>query len=363
MTKVWQVGIVGCGVISRAYVKGLAPFDHVAIAAVADLNPEAAAALAAEVGCPALSVDALLERPDIDIVLNLTIPKAHAEVDIKALEAGKHAYSEKPLAVDRGQGRAVVEAAATHGLRLGCAPDTFLGGGQQTARHAIDQGMIGEPVAATAFMLSRGHEAWHPAPEFYYEAGGGPMLDMGPYYLTALVNLMGPIRKVSGMTRITFPERTITSQPLAGKVIRPEVPTHYAGTVEFHSGAIGTIIQSFDVWGGALPRIEVYGTEGSLGVPDPNTFQGPVTHLAGIFRNREWTEVPLTHSDQVLRGIGLADMAHALTQDRPHRADGDLAHHVLEVMELFRESSALGRHLDTATTCRRPEPLPSAGGF
>ena len=189
------------------------------------------------------------------------------------------------------------------------------------------------------------------------------MLDMGPYYLTALVNLMGPIRKVSGMTRITFPERTITSQPLAGKVIRPEVPTHYAGTVEFHSGAIGTIIQSFDVWGGALPRIEVYGTEGSLGVPDPNTFQGPVTHLAGIFRNREWTEVPLTHSDQVLRGIGLADMAHALTHDRPHRASGDLAHHVLEVMELFRESSALGRHLDTTTTCSRPEPLPIAGGF
>lgn len=361
--KVWQVGIVGCGVISRAYVKGLAPFDHVVIAAVADLNPEAAAALASEIGCPALSVDALLDRSDIDIVLNLTIPKAHAEVDIKALEAGKHAYSEKPLAVDRGQGRAVVEAAATHGLRLGCAPDTFLGGGQQTARHAIEQGMIGEPVAATAFMLSRGHEAWHPAPEFYYEAGGGPMLDMGPYYLTALVNLMGPIRKVSGMTRITFPERTITSQPLAGKVIRPEVPTHYAGTVEFHSGAIGTIIQSFDVWGGALPRIEVYGTEGSLGVPDPNTFQGPVTHLAGIFRNREWTEVPLTHSDQVLRGIGLADMAHALTHDRPHRAGGDLAHHVLEVMELFRESSALGRHLDTTTTCSRPEPLPSEGGF
>ncbi len=361
--KVWQIGIVGCGVISRAYVKGLALFDHVAIAAVADLNPDAAAALAAEIGCPALEVDALLDRSDIDIVLNLTIPKAHAEVDLKALAAGKHAYSEKPLAVDRGQGRAVVEAAAASGLRLGCAPDTFLGGGQQTARHAIDQGMIGEPVAATAFMLSHGHEAWHPAPEFFYEAGGGPMLDMGPYYLTALVHLMGPIRKVSGMTRITFPERTITSQPLAGKVIRPEVPTHYAGTVEFHSGAIGTIIQSFDVWGGALPRIEVYGTEGSLGVPDPNTFQGPVTHLAGIFRNREWTEVPLTHSDQVLRGIGLADMAHALTHDRPHRAGGDLAHHVLEVMELFRESSALGRHLDTTTTCSRPEPLPIAGGF
>ena len=223
--------------------------------------------------------------------------------------------------------------------------------------------MIGEPVAATAFMLSRGHEAWHPAPEFYYEAGGGPMLDMGPYYLTALVNLMGPIRKVSGMTRITFPERTITSQPQAGKVIRPEVPTHYAGTVEFHSGAIGTIIQTFDVWGGALPRIEVYGTEGSLGVPDPNTFQGPVAHLAGIFRNREWTDVPLTHSDQVLRGVGLADMAHALTHDHPHRASGDLAHHVLEVMELFRESSVRRRHLDTTTTCSRPEPLPRAGGF
>lgn len=360
--KIWNVGLVGCGTISRAYVKGLAPYAHVALACVADINSDAAQRLAAETGCPALSVSELMASDQVDIVLNLTIPKAHAEIDLMAIAAGKHVYSEKPLALNRSEGRKVVEAARQRGVRLGTAPDTFLGGGLQTCRKLIDEGLIGEPVAATAFMLSPGHESWHPAPAFYYEAGGGPMMDMGPYYLTALVNLMGPVARVSGMTRITFPEREITSAPLAGTLIRPEVPTHYAGTLQFHSGAIATIIQSFDVWGGNLPRIEIYGTEGSLSVPDPNTFKGPVQYLD--VSARTWKEVPLSHSDEVLRGIGLADMAHALTHGRAeHRVNGDLAFHVLEVMDLFAVSSEQGRHLETTSICNQPLPLPTAGGF
>lgn len=359
--KIWKVGIVGCGTISRAYVEGLKPYPHVTLTAVADIHSEAAAALASEIGCPTLSVEELVHSDEVDIVLNLTIPQAHAEIDLRAIGAGKHIYSEKPLALNRGEGRRVVRAARERGVRLGCAPDTFLGGGLQTSRKLLDDGLIGEPVAVTAFMMSRGHESWHPAPEFYYQRGGGPMLDMGPYYLTALVHLMGPIARVSGMTRTTFAERTITSQPLAGKVIRPEVPTHYAGTLEFHSGAIGTIVQTFDVWGSSLPRIEVYGSRGTLSVPDPNTFQGPVTLLDPS--DRTWTDQPLTHSDAVRRGIGLADMADALSQDRPHRVNGDLAHHVLEVMDLFEVSSDRGAHQMTETTCDRPAALPVGTGF
>ncbi len=359
--RIWNIGLVGCGTISRAYVKGLKPYSHVRIAAVADIVPEAANMLAQEIGCPACEVSELMGSGDVDIVLNLTIPIAHAEIDLLAIQAGKHVYSEKPLALDRAEGTAVIEAAKQCGVRVGCAPDTFLGGGGQTSRKLIDEGLIGEPVAASAFMTSRGHESWHPSPEFYYRKGGGPMLDMGPYYVTALVNLLGPVSQVSGMTRTSFAERTITSEPLAGKVIRPEVPTHYAGTLKFASGAIGTMIQTFDVCGSKLPRIEIYGEEGTLSVPDPNTFLGPVLHLER--GSRHWNEIPLTHSDTVLRGVGLAEMADAIAKGREHRVSGELAYHVLEVMDLFAVSSDQARHLPTASSCRRPDLLPTDGGF
>jgi len=251
----------------------------------------------------------------------------------------------------------VVAAAADRGLRAGCAPDTFLGGGIQTCRKLIDEGVIGEPVAAAAFMAGHGHESWHPSPEFYYKPGGGPMFDMGPYYLTALVNLIGPIRRVAASTRQTFPTRTITSEPLKGQVIEVETTTHLAGTVDFENGAIGTVIMSFDVWGHSLPRLEIYGTEGSLSVPDPNTFGGPV--LLRKPREKEWTELPLTHSHEVGRGIGLADLARALATGRPHRTDARLAQHVLDVMQAFDESSQAAAHVRIATTCERPEPLPA----
>ncbi len=360
--KVWRIGMVGCGTISRTYVRGIGQYDHLDLACVADILPEAARRVAVETGCQAVEAPALMVRDDVDIVLNLTVPKAHAAVSLMAIAAGKHVFCEKPLALSRTEGQQVVAAARAQGVRIGVAPDTFLGGGIQTCRRLIDEGQIGEPVAATAFMLGHGHESWHPAPAFYYETGGGPMFDMGPYYVTALVSLMGPAAKVSGFTRTTFPERTVTSQPLAGTVIRPEVPTHYAGTIQFEHGAICSIIQSFDVWGARLPRIEIYGSEGSLSVPDPNTFGGPVRLLPG--GQREWQDVPLTHSDQVQRGIGLADMAHALSHDRPeHRMNGELAYHVLEIMDLFEISSDQGRHMTVESSCKRPRPLPGDGGF
>ncbi len=340
-----KVGIVGCGNISPAYFKGCRAFPILDVVACADIDMTRAQARATEFGVPkACTVEELLNDPEIQIVVNLTIPKAHTEVNLKALEAGKNVYVEKPLAVKRTDGQRALTAAGELGLRLGCAPDTFLGGGIQTCRKLIDDGVIGEPVAATAFMTCHGHESWHPDPEFYYHVGGGPMLDMGPYYLTALVNLISPVRRVTGSTRMTFPERMITSQPKNGTRVVVEVPTHVAGVMDFDNGAVGTIITTFDVWAANLPRIEIYGTEGSLSVPDPNTFGGQVqVRAAG---DKEWYDVPLTHSDTVGRGIGVADMAYALTYGRPHRASGALAYHVLDVMEAFEDASRSGAHVE-----------------
>ena len=355
-----KIGVIGCGNISGIYLKNARDvFKVLRTAAVADLVPERAKARAAEFGVPkACSVQKLLADPDIEIVVNLTTPQAHAALALQALKAGKCVHSEKPLALDRRDGRKVLQAARAKGLRVGCAPDTFLGGGLQTCRKLLDDGAIGEPVAATAFMTCRGHERWHPDPEFFYKPGGGPMFDMGPYYLTALVSLIGPVRRVTGSARITFAERTITSQPRQGATIRVEVPTHVAGVMDFACGAVGTIITSFDVWAANLPRIEIYGSEGSLAVPDPNGFRGPVLLRRGA--EKEWKDVPLTHGyTENSRIIGAADMACALRSGRPHRASGDLALHVLDVMQAFHEASEKGRHVNLASTCERPAPLPA----
>ena len=241
---------------------------------------------------------------------------------------------------------------------MGCAPDTFLGAGHQTCRKLIDDGAIGEPVAAAAFMACHGHESWHPDPEFYYKPGGGPMFDMGPYYLTALVNLLGPVRRVTGSARITFPERLITSEPKSGTKITVDVPTHVAGVLDFANGAVATIITSFDVWAHNLPRIDVYGSEGSLSVPDPNGFGGPVRiRRSG---DSEWTEVPHTHGcAENGRGIGVADMACALRSGRPHRTSGQLAYHVLDVMHAVHDASREGTHIELESTCDRPTPVPT----
>lgn len=354
-----KIGIIGCGNISGIYFKAGKTFQILDIVACADLDLERAKAKAEEHGIPdACTPEELLADPEIEIVVNLTIPNAHYSVCKAALEAGKHVHVEKPLSITREEGSELLEIARAKNLRVGCAPDTFLGAGLQTCRKLIDDGWIGEPIGATAFMLGHGHESWHPAPEFYYKAGGGPMFDMGPYYLTALVSLIGPLRRLTGSTRITFPERTITSKPLYGTRVTVDVPTHVAGVMDFANGAVGTIITSFDVWSHHLPLIEIYGTEGSLGVPDPNGFGGPV-RVRGR-RSKEWSEVPLTHGyAENSRGIGVADMAYAIRSGRRHRVSGELAYHVLEAMHGFHDASDSGTHYLMKSQCERPAALPT----
>ena len=355
--KALKCGLIGCGNICDVYFKAGKRFDSIDIAACADLLEERARAKAKEHGIPrVLSVEQLIADPDIDIIINLTIPKVHGDIGIAALQAGKSIHNEKPLALTREQGAAMLALAREKGLRVGCAPDTFMGAGIQTCRNLIDSGRIGEPVSATAFMMCHGHENWHPDPEFFYQPGGGPLFDMGPYYLTALCVLMGPIRRVTASTRITFPWRTVTSEPKRGQVINVRTPTHLSGVLDFQSGAIATMVMSFDVWDHHLPHIEIHGTLGSLSVPDPNCFGGTVRVKRG--REGEWEDVPFTHgyADQS-RGIGVADMANALRSGRPHRASGELAYHVLDVMHSFDEASRDERHVQIQSRCERPAPL------
>lgn len=349
--------MVGCGKISGIYLQAPRVFSNLEITACCDLVPEVARAKAEEFGIPrVLAFEEMLGDPEIDVILNLTLPATHAAIAKAALEAGKSVYNEKPLAVGREEAREVLDLAEEKGLRVGCAPDTFMGAGLQTCRKLVEDGAIGEPVAATAFMMCHGHESWHPNPAFYYQPGGGPLFDMGPYYLTALVHLIGPIERVCSSARVTFPARKITSEPRRGETIEVKTPTHVAGVLDFAGGAVGTLITSFDVWSHQLPRIELYGTEGSLVVPDPNHFGGPVfLRQAG---EKEWRDVPLTHEyPENSRGYGLSDLVLAMDEGRPHWASGELAFHVLDTMHALLESSAEGRHLEIASTCRRPAPL------
>ncbi|TVR59343.1 MAG: gfo/Idh/MocA family oxidoreductase [Spirochaetaceae bacterium] len=358
--KKLKVGIVGIGKISGIYLENLTGMfsDAVEVTALADLVPERATEAAEKYGIPeALSVEKLVASGNVELVLNLTIPNAHFDVCMKAVEAGKHTYVEKPLCITREEATRLLETAEKRGVRVGCAPDTFLGAGIQTCRKLIDDGWIGTPVAATAFMMGHGHESWHPDPEFYYKVGGGPMFDMGPYYLTALVNLMGPVARLSGSAKKTFETRLITSEPKKGTVIDVDVPTHVVGVMDFASGAVGTIITSFDIWGHTLPRIEIYGTEGSLSVPDPNTFGGPIK----VRRSSapEWSDIPLAYGySENSRGLGVADIARAVAGNTDHRASGKLAYHVLELMHGFHDASSSGTYYAVQSTCDRPEALP-----
>lgn len=354
-----RIGLVGCGAISNAYFMGLAPFSKLAqITACADLDIERARKKAAEHHvAKAYSVKELLADPEVDAVLNLTIPAAHAAVNLQALKAGKHAYCEKPFSLTYKEGLQVLKAAQTRKLRVGCAPDTVLGAGIQTCRKLIDEGAIGQPIATTANAVGHGHENWHPSPEFYYKAGGGPLFDMGPYYLTSLITMLGPVKSVSALTKITFKERLITSQPLHGKKIKVEVPTHLCGELEFGQGTYGTVTMSFDVWQHNLPLLEIYGTEGSLQCPDPNGFGGEVK--LWTTKKREWQKIPLIHTNQMGRGVGVADMADAIRKRRQHRMNGELGLHIVEVMEAFHISSYAGRKINIKSRCGQPEAFPS----
>ncbi len=353
-----KVGIIGCGAISGIYLENAPRFGNIEIAAVADLIAERAQAKAEEHHIAKVyTVEQMLADPEIEIILNLTIPNAHASIGLAALKAGKSVYNEKPLAIKREDARQMLALANEKGLRVGGAPDTFLGAGLQTCRDLIDKGVIGEPVAATAFMMSHGHESWHPDPEFYYQVGGGPMFDMGPYYLTALTSLLGAVAEVNGSTRITFPTRTITSAKKYGTLIKVEIPTHVTGLLQFANGAVGTLIMTFDVWRANLPNIEIYGTEGTLSVPDPNSFGGPVrVYTPG---HPEWEEIPLTRpfADNS-RGLGVADMARAIREGGAARADGALTYHVLDIMHAVHDAAEQKRTIELSSTIERPEPLP-----
>lgn len=353
-----KIGIIGCGNISSIYMENCPTFEHLELLACADLDIQRAKDQAAKFRIPkAYSVKELLEDPEIELVINLTIPEAHAHVSIQALEAGKHVYSEKPLAVTMEEGQQILETANAKGLLVGCAPDTFLGAGIQTVKHLIEEGAIGIPIGASAFMMSRGPENWHPDPKFFYLKGGGPMFDMGPYYLTALISLLGPINRISGSVRISYPERKITSEPKNGEKIQVQCPTHISGIMDFSSGAIGTITTSFDIFGGStLPHIEIYGSEGTLLVPDPNHFGGPVRLRKKDEEN--FMEIPLIHGyDQNSRGLGVADMAESLLNGSEHRASGKLAYHVLEAMHGFHYASDSGNYYSMKSTCSTPTSL------
>jgi predicted dehydrogenase len=359
--KPMKLGIIGCGNISGAYFSGVKFFDCIEIKACADLNMDAAKKVAEEFGVQAMTVEELLADPEIELVVNLTIPAAHAPVCMQVLEAGKHVHVEKPLAVDLDEAKKVIELAEAKGLRVGCAPDTFLGAGLQTCRKMIDDGYIGKPLAGTAFMLGRGPEPWHPNPGFFYQKGGGPMLDLGPYYVSALVHLLGPATRVTAVTTKGYDVRIAGHESIRGQELPVDVPTHYSGMIEFASGAVITMVMSFDVKGHNISSpIELYGTDGSLKVPDPNCFGGPVMLTRPESGFNEWKECALTHNyAENSRIIGAADMATAIRTGRPHRCSGEFAYHVLEVMEAFQMAHEAGGRYELKSTCAQPAPFPT----
>ena len=374
-----KIGVIGCGNISDIYFQNISRFNNIEVTAIADMIDQRAEEKAKQYGGRAMTVEELLKDPEVEIVLNLTIPAAHYEIDIKALNAGKHVYSEKPLATRLEDGKKIIELAREKGLLVGCAPDTFLGARPQTMKKMIDEGWIGKPLSATAFMACPGHECWHPNPEFYYKFGAGPLFDMGPYFFATLVSMLGPAKRICGFASRGYEQRRITSQPLCGKIIDVEVPTHVAGTVEFASGAIATVIMSFDIWDQNLPRLEIYGTDGTLSMTDPDPLAGPdIFHGKTMFRRKNdsdwigypyslprreqrtpWTEITSCYDyNENSRALGLADMARALRCGGKYRANGDFAYHVLEIMHGFYESANTGRYYEVLSSCEKSEMMP-----
>ncbi len=351
-----NVGIVGCGVISKHYAANATAFDAFDVVACADVLPAAAEELAAAHALTALPVADLLADPAIDIVLNLTPSSEHASVTHSALAAGKHVYTEKPLGLEVGEATALLEEADRRGLRIGCAPDIFLGGAYQAARELIDEGAIGEPLAVSAAMLLEGADAWHPSPEQFFQDGAGPLLDMGPYYISAIVALLGPIRRVAGFASVHRPERRVMVGPRAGEEFPVGTPTHTSATMELAGGITANLIASFDATDRYVCDFFVHGTGGDLSLPDPNAFEGPLR----IRRARgDWEPVAYPSRGACeARGIGLADMADAIAGGGDHRATGQLGLHVVDVARSILRSAEEGRAMEIATSAARPAPLP-----
>ncbi len=368
------VGVIGCGVISDVYLKGAPRSAYIKVKSVADMRSEAAAAKAAEHGViAATSPEVLLADPDISIVINLTVPLAHATVNRAIVAAGKHVYAEKPLCASFAEAKELLALAAKAGVRVGGAPDTFMGASHQAGRRAIDEGRIGKVIAGAATALNHGMEHWHPNPDFFFIKGGGPVLDLGPYYVTDLVQLLGPVDRVTAETTIGNPVRTITSQPRAGEKLKVEIETTATALLSFVSGATIALTASWDVWKNKRLPFELYGVDGSLLVPDPNFFGGTpeISEKGADWAALDITVHPFHAVNRTLRDgrevadyriIGLLDMAAAIQQNRPHRASGQLSTHVLEVLEAIGTAGTEKRWVDLTTTCERPAAVPLGAG-
>lgn len=379
-----KVGVIGCGAICGIYITNIQEhYDNVEVISCSDLFLDKAVAAKEKYGLKkAYTNQELLEDPEVDIVLNLTVPAVHYELNMDILRHGKHLYCEKPLAMTAEQATEIVEYGKKLGLRVSDAPDTFLGPGLQTVRKLLDEGAIGDICGFTANLCSPGHESWHPSPMFYYEPGGGPMRDMGPYYLTALVSLLGPVEEVSCYTSTNFKTRDIK-----GTVIHPTLPTHYAGLLKMKSGIFGNINMSWDVWHSELPRLEIYGTKGMITLPDPNNTCGPVyvfnaedfsraqneiprneilkrlLFLGGPEKLQFYKEVPMVYrGGGNMRGIATAEMASAIAEGRPHRASGEMAAHIVDILNSLEEAADKHEIVTLTTTCEIPEAFyPVAG--
>lgn len=368
-----RVGIIGVGNVLNQYLDKIGVHPDVEVVALADINADAVAARAAEYSVgKALTPGELLADDDVELVLNLTPPKLHVPVSLQAITAGKHVLSEKPFATSLDEAQQILDAASERGVAVGSAPTTFLGSGMQTCRKLIDDGWIGRPVAAMASFACRGYEHWHPNVEPFYRPGAGPMLDIGPYLVTNLVNFFGPAIRVAATA-----QRSSETRPrpdgrggIAG-AIDIETPTHVTGTIDFASGAVATLIVSWDIWNHNLPHFEIYGTGGSISAPNPDHFSGAPVLRRGEPRDLaldmtppgggDWKSMPLTHRDDAYRGIGLAEFGYAIRTGVEPRTGGAFAYHVLEILLAFESSSALGRHIEIQSTCDRPRPMPAIG--
>ena len=364
MSDIFGVGIIGCGNISAAYLNLIPLFKGIEVRAVADMNMEAAKARASEFNVKAQTVKELLNNGDIQIVVNLTVPAAHFKVSKQILEAGKHVYSEKPLTLSLADAKALQALAKKKKLQVASAPDTFLGGSHQQARKAIDDGVVGKIASGTAHIMSQGMEHWHPNPDFFFKPGGGPILDMGPYYISNLINLIGPVKRVAALSGTPRKQRTILSEPRKGEKIKVTTPTTYHALLEFASGAMVTLSASWDVYAHRHKNMELYGTEGAIFVPDPNFFGGEVIvagtdtvqktlpawdHPFGI-NNHKSSQGDVAN----YRGAGLADMARGIMKKRDIRCGIDRMTHVVDVMTAIMTSGETGKFVTLKSTCKRP---------
>ena len=357
--KKYNVGLIGCGVISEHYLRFAQEeySDYFQITAVADILPERAEARARQFNIPKYGIpDVIFEDKTIDIVINLTVPMVHEEVSIKILESGKHLYTEKPLAVNREGMRRILETAKRYGKRVGCAPDSFLSAPAQTAKKVLEEGWIGDPIGVNAICAMRGNEFWRPDADFFYQKGAGPMMDMAAYYLNQLINLLGGVRSVMTMSKITFPERTIKVPPRRGEKIQVEVPTFVSSALRFQSGVIATFVNSFDIWATQQPYIEIYGEKGTMILPDPNHYKGEV--LVRRFRDTDWRPMPqFVEYGKYGRGIGIVDMIRCIEAGTPHKASGELAYHVTDIILAMEEAGELGHEVIIHSSAEKPEGL------